>query len=116
MEKSKAKDPIPEAFNSIEEAAEFWDKHSLADYWDETQEVDIEVRIPRRTRITLAAEIARQVAKAARREGVSVETLVNLWVAERLDYAALYGSIQKADKQIAEGDTYSFEEVPGDDE
>lgn len=116
MGESKTKDPIPEAFNNIEEAAEFWDKHSLADYWDETQAVDIEVRIPRRMRITLAAELAQQVVKAARREGVSVETLVNLWVAERLDYAALYGSIQQADKRIAEGDTYSFDEVLGDDE
>ena len=25
------------AFNSYEEMAEFWDTHSLADYWDQTE-------------------------------------------------------------------------------
>lgn len=33
MAKSKKeRDPIPEQFKSIEEAAEFWDSHDLADY------------------------------------------------------------------------------------
>ncbi len=83
-ENKKEKDPIPEEFASIEEAAEFWDTHSLADYWDETREVEIEVRAVRRHRITLASQLAEQVEATARREGVSIETLVNLWVAERL--------------------------------
>jgi len=78
------KDPIPEEFSSIDEAAEFWDTHSLADYWDETREVEIEVRAPRRRRVTLAPELAAKVAERARREGISVETLINLWIAERL--------------------------------
>ena len=30
--KKKAIDPIPEAFATQEEAADFWDAHSLADY------------------------------------------------------------------------------------
>ena len=30
-----------------EEIAEFWDTHSLADYWDETHEVEFEVRVER---------------------------------------------------------------------
>ena len=29
---------------TIEEIAEFWDTHSLADYWDQTHEVEFEVR------------------------------------------------------------------------
>lgn len=84
MAENDVKDPIPEEFSSIEEAAEFWDTHSLADYWDETREVEIEVRVPRRRRVTLAPELAEQVAQRARREGISVETLVNVWIAERL--------------------------------
>jgi predicted HicB family RNase H-like nuclease len=71
-----------------EEIAEFWDSHSLADYWDQTHEVEFEVRIPRRRRVTLAAELSDRLAERARREGVSVETLVNLWVAEKLQAAA----------------------------
>jgi hypothetical protein len=86
MSKNKEKplEPIPDEFASIEEAAEFWDTHSLADYWDQTQEVEIEVQAPRRQWIPLAADLADKAAEKARQEGISIETLVNLWVAERL--------------------------------
>jgi len=48
MKKNKKHcEPIPESFNSIEEAGEFWDTHSLADYWDQTREVEIEVALKR---------------------------------------------------------------------
>ena len=44
MAKSKpAHEPIPEQFATVDEAAEFWDTHSLADYWDFTEEVDFKV-------------------------------------------------------------------------
>ncbi len=32
---------------SLEEIADFWDSHSLADYWDQTREVEFELRINR---------------------------------------------------------------------
>jgi hypothetical protein len=38
---------------SLEEIAEFWDTHSLADYWDQTHEVEFEVQAKRRNRTTL---------------------------------------------------------------
>lgn len=41
-------EPIPEHFNSAEEAGEFWDTHSAADYWDEMEEVDMEFDIQER--------------------------------------------------------------------
>ncbi|MEZ4861015.1 MAG: CopG family antitoxin [Caldilineaceae bacterium] len=84
MQETNIKDQLPENFTSIEEAAEFWDTHSLADYWDQTHEVEIEVRAPRRQWVALASELAQQVTEHAQREGISVETLVNLWVSERL--------------------------------
>lgn len=84
MQEATVKDPLPENFASIEEAAEFWDTHSLADYWEQTHEVEIEVRAPRRQWVALAGELAQQVAEHAQREGISVETLINLWVSERL--------------------------------
>jgi len=33
MQETKTKDQLPENFTSIDAAAEFWDTHSLADYW-----------------------------------------------------------------------------------
>jgi len=73
---------------SMKEIGEYWDSHSLADHWDETQEVDIEVRAERRRRITLAPEVYSEIESLARRQGVPPETLVNLWLAERLQKAS----------------------------
>jgi len=42
---------------TAEEIAEFWDSHSLDDYWDQTREVAFEVRAKQRRRVTLAPEI-----------------------------------------------------------
>ena len=72
---------------TLEEIADFWDAHSLDDYWDQTHEVDFELRIKRRHRVTLAPEIYDQIEVQARMQGVLPETLINLWLAERLERA-----------------------------
>ena len=41
---------------TLDEIADFWDTHSLTEYWDQTHEVDFEVRAKRRRRITLVLE------------------------------------------------------------
>ena len=71
---------------SIEEIAEFWDTHSVADYWEETHEVDFEIRAARR-QVTLAPEVYEKLKEQARVRGILPETLVNLWLAERLQEA-----------------------------
>lgn len=75
--------PVSKA-RTPEEIAEFWDSHSLADYWDETHEVEFDVRARRRRRITLDPEVYAELEAEARARGVLPETLVNLWLAERL--------------------------------
>ncbi len=82
-------DSIPESFNSIDEAAEFWDQHDLSDYWDTTTEVEIRVNAPHRLWIPVASHLATATTARARREGISLETLVNLWIAERLSIDSL---------------------------
>ncbi len=72
---------------SLEEIAEFWDTHSLDDFWDQTHEVQIEVRALRRRRVTLDPEVYEKVEAQALTRGVSPETLVNLWIVERLQDA-----------------------------
>jgi hypothetical protein len=83
MDASKNREPIPEQFESIEAAADFWDTHSLADYRDQTREVEIEVRAQRRRRVTLDPAVWEQVVHQARIRGVPPETLVNLWLLKR---------------------------------
>lgn len=72
---------------TIEGIAEFWDTHSLADYWDQTYEVEFEVRARRRRRVTLDPDVYASVTMQAHTRGLSLETLVNLWLAERLQRA-----------------------------
>ena len=72
---------------TLEEIADFWDTHSLDDYWDQTHEVEFKVRAKRRRRITLVPEVYRQVEAQAHERGILPETLVNLWLAERLQEA-----------------------------
>ena len=67
---------------SLEEIADYWDGHSLADHWEQTHEVEFEVRAPRR--ITLNPEVYARLEEQARTRGVSLATLVNLWLSERL--------------------------------
>ena len=69
---------------TLDEIADFWDTHSLADYWDQTQEVTFEVRAMHRRRVTLDPEVYMQVEAEARARGLMPETLVNLWLVERL--------------------------------
>ncbi|MCP4659526.1 MAG: hypothetical protein GY856_29320 [bacterium] len=42
------RDPLPESFASEEEAGEFWDTHSVADYEEYLEDSEVEVGIQRR--------------------------------------------------------------------
>ncbi len=88
MSEAKARDPIPE-FHTLADMATFWDDHSTADYFDLGEEVHFEVRTDeRQRRIALMPELSEQIEIHARARGVTTETLINLWLAERLQQAA----------------------------
>lgn len=81
---TKQRDPIPDNFSSIEEAAEFWDSHSLADYEDLLEDVtDVKIDLVR-SRFRVDRELARKIGKLAQKRGISTETLVNLWLQEKV--------------------------------
>jgi hypothetical protein len=86
MQRSKKiKEPIPEEFTTLKEAAEFWDKHDLTDYWKFTKEVEGDIKIPPTPRyVPLEKEISEFITEIAKKEHISPETLVNLWLKERL--------------------------------
>ena len=69
---------------TLEEIGEFWDTHSLDDYWDKTREARFEVRAKQRRRVTVEPQIYKELETEARVRGVVPETLVNLWLAEKL--------------------------------
>jgi hypothetical protein len=88
--KSKVKhESIPSHFKSIEEAAEFWDTHDLADYWDLTREAHFDADIQRRVFLTaLEPDLAKKLTEVAHKQGISSETLINMWLIEKVKEAA----------------------------
>lgn len=72
---------------TIREVGAFWDTHSLSDYWDQTSAVEITVRAKRRNRVTVDPDVYSQIEEHAHINGVQPETLVNIWLAEKLHRA-----------------------------
>jgi predicted DNA binding CopG/RHH family protein len=82
--KSK-RDPLPEQFDSAEEAGEFWDTHSGADYEEYMQEAHFEIDLKQHsTEVRVSDQLLRDVRRIARQQGVATETLVNLWLQEKV--------------------------------
>jgi hypothetical protein len=80
----KKRDPIPEDFGSIQEAAEFWEGHDLTDYEDIFEDVsDVKINLVRR-HFRVDSGLAFKIDKIANVRGVSSETLVNLWLQEKV--------------------------------
>ena len=81
----KQRDPLPEHFNSLEEAAEFWDTHDSSDYEDYMRDIKYEVNIKRRVYLVeLNTELYDKVRVIAQERGIPTETLVNQWVQEKV--------------------------------
>lgn len=71
---------------SYKEIGEFWDTHDVTDYWDQTEEVDFTVDIQSEvTLFALEPTLVGKAVKIARRKGISLETLLNLWVQDKLE-------------------------------
>ena len=82
---SKPVESIPKHFKSVAAASEFWDSHDLSDYLGQTREVKAEVDIRRRVFLTaLEPELAKKLIACARKQGVSTETLINVWLTEKI--------------------------------
>ena len=76
---------IPE-LSSYDDVADFWDTHSLADYWTETEPADFELDPQARNRYLVAVdpELLQRVRRLAQARGLSTESLVNLLLEQRI--------------------------------
>jgi hypothetical protein len=85
----KSKDVLPESFNTLEEFSDFWDTHSTADYEEVMEPVEVEVDLASsKVYCPVAKDLLLQVRRQARAQGVSTETLINLWLQEKLRASA----------------------------
>jgi predicted HicB family RNase H-like nuclease len=86
---SARKDVLPESFNTLEELSDFWDTHSTADYEEVMEAVEAEIDLSSgKIYCPVAKDLLRQVRREARQQGVSTETLINLWLQEKLRASA----------------------------
>lgn len=79
-------DPLPEEFGTLEDFWAFWDTHSSADYSEDLMEaVDMQVDI-RSSKVycAVAKGLVAQLRVQARQQGISLETLINLWLREKV--------------------------------
>ncbi len=83
------RDPLPDNFQSLESFWEFGDAHSSADYEDFMEEVDVEIDLQAsKVYCAVQKDLIAQLQTYARQQGVSIETLINLWLREKMAEAA----------------------------
>ena len=81
---TKSRDEIPDNFDSYEAAAEFWDSHDVSDYLDLTDEVtNVQIKLKRKL-FRIEPDISARLSLKAREKWISTETLLNLWLQEKL--------------------------------
>lgn len=85
MAKSKSKARVAPKHLSILEASDFWDEHSLLDFPDVKEARNMDVQIEHEVYYCpVSRGLMKQLQDRARAEGVSTETLINLYLQEKL--------------------------------
>jgi hypothetical protein len=71
--------------SSYKEIAEYWDVHDLSKVWDKTKKVKFDVHIETEA-IYYAVEksLSEKVQSVAKTQGISSDTLINLWIQQKL--------------------------------
>jgi len=86
---AKNRDPLPEHFNSLEEAAEFWDTHDSGDYEEFFSDVECSFDIKKRTHlISMDGTLYDEVRAIAKKKRIPADKLVARWIKEKLRSAA----------------------------
>ncbi len=81
---SKGKSALSKAA-SYKEIGEFWDTHNLSDYWDKTKKAEFEIDLKSEvTYYALDKFLSEKIQDLARQRGVSADTIINLWIQEKL--------------------------------
>ncbi|MBA2737660.1 MAG: hypothetical protein H0U50_12845 [Pyrinomonadaceae bacterium] len=81
----KNKSPFSKV-SSYQEIGEYWDAHDLGEIWDETEEAKFEVDLESDVfYYAVETSLSSKLHTIAGRRGVSVETLVNLWLQEKVN-------------------------------
>lgn len=70
---------------SYRQIRDYWDVHDLAEVWGKTKKVKFEVQIESEaTYYPIEKTLSERIQSVARKQGVSSNTLVNLWIQQKL--------------------------------
>ncbi|OGH55996.1 MAG: hypothetical protein A3G34_04880 [Candidatus Lindowbacteria bacterium RIFCSPLOWO2_12_FULL_62_27] len=70
---------------TYKQIGEFWDTHDLGDYWARTRPASFEVDLQAEmTYCPLERDLSKKIRSIAQRQGVTPDTLVNLWLQEKV--------------------------------
>jgi hypothetical protein len=70
---------------SYAQLGEYWDKHDLSDVWRKTRKVKFEVVAePEATYYPVERDLSAKIQSVAKKQGVSSDTLVNLWLEQKI--------------------------------
>lgn len=85
------KSSVSEA-SSYQAMGTFWDEHDLGDTWDQTEAAHFDVAIAStRNYYAIETTLSARLRSLAEQRGVSPETLLNLWVQEKVTEAVPAG-------------------------
>ncbi|NCO65117.1 MAG: hypothetical protein COW32_07160 [Candidatus Aquicultor secundus] len=76
-------------FKNEEEEREFWKTHSVTEFLDDMEDVTDEIIVTRPKKRLLSFriddEVIERLQKLAQRKGIGYQTLMRVWVIERLE-------------------------------
>jgi hypothetical protein len=84
---------LPEEFKSIAEIQNFWDTNSSADYWDEMEDVDLQLSPVLQAKLELkklyrllnfSSEQIEAIETKAKIENTNTKQLISQWVLEHV--------------------------------
>jgi len=85
----RERDPLPEPFDSLEQAGKFWDTHDSGDYEEYFEDVECKFDIKKRTHlISMDGELYDEVSAIAKKKRIPTDKLVSRWIKEKLRDAA----------------------------
>jgi hypothetical protein len=71
---------------SYREIGEYWDAHDLSEVWDETEEASFQISLESDVfYYAVETSLSAKLRRMAREKGVSTETLLNLWLQEKIN-------------------------------
>ncbi len=84
MGKERARSSISDA-SSYREIGEYWDTHDAGEIWEQTEPADFEVDVRQeKVYYPIGRALSERIAEIARDQGISAETLLNLWAQENV--------------------------------